>query len=505
MLKYPHMNKHNQLIYAILSHSQDLIGVSDRDPDEKELDGLYQKVANGQINRSDWNSLISAVPGPDTQIEKLHEIATNTEEKRRILAYMSGVGFDNYEHTNAKHLKTFLERFPNPANLDAVEGDFLNAIKISKPDSLEDYKSAIKAFRNDIYGEKQSYWDEIKGIEEEARKWSADKLSLIYLKNAVIDGDPWPQGDQSYPLTIDILKAVGLGPRHEIEVGGVNIALSDSFIAEGRDAIIAYVQTTEGTVKVRSYYRSNAQGMWRYLPDYVAEDGHITLFGRGYHQEAFVLPSVLQKELSRINLEITIDDIPGTNMSFFLAGTAKRYESKDAYNEAKGKHELSGDAYNEIQETPSVKFGEVADEKHPPESLDLDGPDAPDFRHASDEFTIFSNIYGDVKVRTFPSYDKSLTYTICEIGEGEKQRAWIGNIELKASVTSTGLKAEWVSIADFGTSLYVHSDRAGEYGDEEDKNGIYISMWENYLKRMPIIKRYFYSGRDETNQRPAHE
>lgn len=489
------MNKHNRLINAILNGSQDLLSAPDTNPEKEQLLSLYQMIASHEITNQTWADLIANLPSnvTDQNLLSIHDQLAEDSHTRHILAYMSGVGFDKYEDTTEESLETFLERFKNPADFDLVQTDFLNAIKRSQePDEAKAYEQAIKVFRQAVYGEKEAFWQAVHDIDTEYRDYRAEGLSAEFTKNAIIEGDPWPQGDKEYTLTPELLKSVGLGPRHEITLDHLHIALSDSFIAEGRDAIIAYVKY-EDEIKIRSYYRSNAQGMWRYLPDYVAEDGKITLFGRGYHQETMILPSKLQKKLSHINAHYTIEDHPGTNMTFFLAGTAKRYSNKEEYQEKRDKGELSGAAYEEISEEPIINFGERNDKKHAPESVDIDGEDSPNFRHEVDRYKISSNLYGDVTVKQFYSYNEKISYLICEITEQNARRAWIGNIESKSPYTSTGLSSEWISSGDLVTPLYEHADRDGGFGNPKDRKGRYIGMWDNYLSHTPIIKRYFYS------------
>ena len=84
-----------------------------------------------------------------------------------------------------------------------------------------------------------------------------------------------------------------------------------------------------------------------------------------------------------------------------------------------------------------------------------------------------------------------------EVGHGDFKKAWVGGIEANATITSTGLKSEWVSSGDVCTPLLEYQTMTGGYGVPDGRGDGYESMWENYLSLVPIIKRYLYTWGDE--------
>lgn len=113
------------------------------------------------------------------------------------------------------------------------------------------------------------------------------------MRHARIDGDPWRQDGREYVLTPDILRNCDLGPKYKAQIENQEINLSDIYeLGGGRVAAMAYVPTDEG-VKVRSYYRSNSQGVWRYLPDYARQERTgegLSWYGKSHAEEATTLP-----------------------------------------------------------------------------------------------------------------------------------------------------------------------------------------------------------------------
>lgn len=336
------------------------------------------------------------------------------------------------------------------------------------------------------------YAEAVKSLQEKAETYARIPKERIneLLKRTEIDGDPFPIDGDNHKLTAEDLARAGLEPRFEIKIDDTSFNLSRCFRVQGRDACLAYVKTPDGKVKTRSYYRSNSAGLWRYCPDYAFNDGMHLWFGKGYNEESLTLPPELQKRLSTIS-EMDKVQPEGRHMAdFCFFGTAKFYKDKLAHNRAKTYHELRGDYYDETNEKCSFEFYGGLDEKIPPEDLDYDEDSSPDYRQEILSYQTHSKLYGDFTTKVYPSKGGELLYSLCESEiDGEKQ-VWVGNIETTAPVGSTGCRTKWGYAGDLGTPLYEYADQTGGYGEWENSKGNYVSMWKNYLSKIPLIKRY---------------
>lgn len=410
---------------------------------------------------------------------------------------MTGVGLNNFRSVNADSLKLFLVKFPTPGAFESARIDFLEAVKRSNTrEKYLEYAREMDEFCQVVYGKRMEAEEFFNQLSRDAEEWEldqeAEKLKAEFLVGAEIEGDIWPQRGREYKLTPEVLEKGGLGPRFLLEIGGVRIALSKVFKADAHEAVIAYVKFDTG-VKVRGYYRSNSQGMWRYLADYVGSDGAISWYGVGFNEESLTLPLKLQKALN-MAAEHGIHEMSRANMAFFLGATAKRFKSKEEYKRLVADGQMSGAYYEEVLRKPAYDFGVLGPVKHPPQSVDVSPELAPDFRNEIDHYKVNTDMYGEVTIRQFPSADDSLRYAICEVIDvvsGEK-KVWIGGIEVNSPITSTGLKKEWVSTGDVCTPLYEYYTMAGSYGVDVGRKDGYLSMWERYLKFVPIIRRYLF-------------
>ncbi len=88
-----------------------------------------------------------------------------SKHELRILGHMSGAGFNNWEQTDARDLQHFVARFPSPAEFDAVSQNFLDMIgRANGSEKLSQYQTAMDDFKRKVYGQKQTYYEQMKVI-----------------------------------------------------------------------------------------------------------------------------------------------------------------------------------------------------------------------------------------------------------------------------------------------------------------------------------------------------
>jgi len=283
-------------------------------------------------------------------------------------------------------------------------------------------------------------------------------------------------------LTKEILEKEDLIPKYKIGMdNSVNCYLSKGYdIGQGRIAVIAYVEK-DGKIKACSYYRSNSQGVWRYLPDYtVNENGKMKWYGKGYGEESLTLPIVTQKALSKIisNLPIIKTE---ESPELIFAGTTKKFGKFDAdyYEETK----------EESKKLSNLNYKE--ERKTPPEQIQLKKEETPDFSTVLANWEEVTSLYGKISIEVFPSKDGILKFMFCKDSVG---RVWIGGIEDNSEIQSTGLRKTWIDGGDLSTPAYEYPIQIEEYGNPEVIKVVgrtmYIDAYENYLKKIPIIKEY---------------
>jgi hypothetical protein len=337
----------------------------------------------------------------------------------------------------------------------------------------------------------EARFDEVKDIKEEFDSLNLEdvdeKSAKEMLKKVEIHGSPY----QGKNLTSELLAEEGILPNYKIKINGHDLWFSPLYeIGAGRKAVTAFVKKDEKLV-ARSFYLSNSQGVWRYLPEYQysKEKEKISWYGKGYGEEGVTLPAVLQKALGDIDSKEE-KLLEPKNPELIFAGTSYQQSFSSG---------VDASYYGQVESEPKVLDGETSfhyplDEtmfqikKLAPEKIRLKNPeDEPDFSLPMSTCNQNNEIYGLITVQFFPSKNNLYIYTFCHDADG---RAWIGSVEDRSPYQSVGLRKNWVSAGDLTTPAFEYWDQTGGYQNDEKKRGKYTDMFDNYLSRISIIQKY---------------
>ncbi|MBR5419176.1 hypothetical protein IK110_02925 [Candidatus Saccharibacteria bacterium] len=495
-----------KLIAQILMPESNALAEHDVEISPEAEKGAFEKITSDDFTRKDLNEILTKIGTPVHKYgaEAVFNNAFAGRDAELMLLAQFSDHMGEYSSCSAQDVENFLKEFPSPADFESYAEDYVNGVAAdSDPDVAKQFRQASENLKAAMYGKRQEYYDTFKGLEKRAYETERSKerpFELLPVEESAeifhesqCDGDPLKYADGSErPLTKEQLDDAFLIPMFKIEVDNAEIAVSRVFEAAGHDAVIGYVKS-DGKVMQRTFYKSGSQGTWHLMPEYAYKDNGNTWIGKGFSEEALVLPSKMQKALSGIAAyEGRAVDKNKETEAFY--GTAKRYDSLEGdFRPALESDSLRGGFYSEINGEASVDLsgnGAYSDEKQPPESLELHGAQEPNLNALVGEWTTTSSIYGEMYMRCYKSADKSLTYTFCMDTKGH---VWIGGVETNAPVNSGGVRSEWAAAGDFCTPPYEYGTQDGGYGDQSDKNGHYVGMWQNYLLKVPLIKRFLNS------------
>ena len=516
----PNEYQQNKIIAALNSQNSDILfGEAVENSDERRKEFL-QKLSGGEIKEEDIKKLILNIrppiqeeKNPDNPI-KLFGKVSNHEHYHQMTSFLAELAigdFNRGRELNPTNLAELLQRYPDPITFEKATQKILKEIgsKISL-EKYNEFKKSLEELNLILYGKRAEYYNQIKLLQKEAwenvkdenqtkktqytksnnksieirekqekiqypdiqiEKINNDESKEI-LRRTKIHGDPF-MGEF---LTTEILKEEKLGPKYKIKLGDYTVWLSSAYeLGSGRIAVVSYVEK-DGEITAYSYYRSDSQGVWRFLPDYtIKENGKIKWAGKGYGEESVTLPIELQKTLSTITKEkIKLK----RNPEFIFAGTAKRFG-----REFKG-------YYNEIESSPKKLNGNFYpkyNEKIPPEQMILTDNESPDFSKLITSWEQETALYGKIVIEVFPSKDGRFKYMFCSNSSG---KTWIGGIQDNSEIQSAGLRKGWVDGGDLTTPPFEYEDLAGNFGNDREKIGPYVDMSENYLSKIPVIREY---------------
>jgi hypothetical protein len=302
------------------------------------------------------------------------------------------------------------------------------------------------------------------GIEAEPLEEIGEERAREILAETEFDVAP---GEQQ--LTGRALGEIGLRPRYETALEGRKMAFSSAYNVDSREAVMAYVWDDESKPVARSFYRSNSQGVWRYLPDYETdENGNVTRYGKGMTEDSVTLPIELQKTLNQIERDGNKRLHTEVDPEQIMVATARRYGDE------------TGDYYDEgVQE---AEFEVRADASGPVKEAQW-----PDFAKRIDNYEMDTDIYGRVTVSVYPSKDGELKYAF---NRDEMGRSWISQIDINASVTATGVRQEYVDGGMLTTPAMEYESQANGYGNAAITKGSYLDMYTNLLSKMEVIQKF---------------
>ena len=512
-----------------------VITMDDADLSQNEAEDVLMGMQSGRIGINEDIQLLLSINDPigHDGSDKVFERIRSNRHYSRIIADLTGKGFDYWQFVTKDEMMEFHKQYPTPFSFESERENFLELIYEKNSQSkYEEYVESMDGFCRTMFGKRQEYYDALRDLRNKASEMAEEldnKEELIYsgyeifdnplkvtklvdveqrelLKRSIIKGDIYRYRGVDYKLTAKQLEQADLKPVYRVRFDNADIALSKKFKVGSRDVVIGYVKDDDNRVHVRSYYKSNSQGVWRFLPDYVPvvdKDGNIiqiNWYGKAGDEEMLTLPGEMQHAMALLDQE------PPAQMrnllkDYYFVGTAQRYLSRKDYRDFhRGYRDedkdwelrqgvlLRNSVYNEISSSPTIEFAKGRNGYLPPDQARPDTIEhGPNLEKCLAEYTTKTSLYGEITVRCFRSKDGSLLYTF---NEDEKGRVWIGNIEARGKTNSAGLRLNWIDSGDLGTPLYEYEEIDGGYGDKQDKHGRYVCMWNGYLRHVPIIKEY---------------
>ena len=522
------MNRERQerkFLAQVMRPESAAIAMPDIEMSEEQRRAGLEIIASDEFGQAEADEILENIATPVDRYgaEMIFDsFFAGDKEMRMMLNVVNGdLDKKQLDDCSAESVKRFESRFASPAALEARMNEYMDYCEAKKAYGDEKQKDTAEkwialfgeksaTFKKVLYGKREDYYQVYKGLQREAAEQKKDERpfelysheeSMEMLKTSECEGDPVPTREGGWKLTPDALLNANLEPRFKVEIDGTEIGLSGTFdIGGGRDAAIGYVKCPDGKIMQRSYYRSNSQGVWRLLPDYVLSfHPRDKWYSKGYSEEMMIVPSKMQAALCAIT-EQGPTDTGGINGEQLFFGTAKHYSSKDEWGAACRAGKLRSSVYKEVSPRASMALdgrGAISSNKRQPEKLRMVGGylAQPNFDDETRQFTTPTGVYGEMTVDCVRSADKKLMYLFnhatVEYPDGQSEKVvWLGGIETDSPITSGGIRRDWVAAGDIATPPLEYASQDGGFGDKTKRFGSYVSMWRGYVSKIPLIRRY---------------
>lgn len=290
---------------------------------------------------------------------------------------------------------------------------------------------------------------------------------------------------ERYPeFTPELLDNAGLAPAFSMQLSENRIAHFSPIYQGKRQAVVAYIEDGDKVVP-RTYYQSDSQAVWRYLP-YMTEG-----FGKGLGEDTLTLPIPIQQSLAVIRNAAPMIIIGDEAFGLITSATAANKDSNYCNYTTRlrphgnvGKNTLT-DRDHGIQLRQYSK-GDLS-----PEDVDFDDQDyylRPDYRNLVRSWEVNSPVLGPVIVETFESRDGSLEYQFCTTEEGQ---AWIGGVDvLSGKIRPAGTRDTVMDLGLLTTPAFEYQYQYGYSGGSGIRKGRYEDISEWLHNKIPVIRDY---------------
>ncbi len=165
-----------------LDTSADVLNEHDVTLPEGARDELLDMINDGRITRYDERSVLRLI---DTDMQKIGgaNILGKLQDKheRRIAAWISGTGFDNYQNLSPKSLENLFFSYPCAMDFEAVLPQLVEWVREGNGDKkAAEYQAAGESFMKKFYGKQAEYLEQINVInaDAESRKNAVRKLVI---------------------------------------------------------------------------------------------------------------------------------------------------------------------------------------------------------------------------------------------------------------------------------------------------------------------------------------
>ena len=546
----PDARQQNKIIWILMLGDASILGKPPPDIAPEEREQFLQRLAAGTIPAESIQQLVAGILSSAAKDKKEVFKWISENQKYRwlldaLLRMRAPIPDPDRLRITAEDLEEFLRRYPDPAVfaekaasfLPELEPYFGRAFSINPAERAAIFAINVRALCVLIYGKQQVYWEQFELLEDEAAERypaaaqpeemptaslvpeerglgletplkpldsPADLLRVEKLLARVeIHGSPIG-GKNLMMITLAI---EGLAPKYEAALGDVRMYFSPPYFVANKKyaAVVGYVEapnpeTREREFVARTFYISNSQDMWRYLPDRETDVlGEIHWFGKGHFgksEESLNLPSVVQKLLAEVmRKEGKPKEIRDPELVF--AGTAREVDPYSMY----GGEPRTGDEQRSYVLRVEQRGRKLKGDFYPtdPESKLRTPPETMVFKDKNEEpdfslppvltWETQGRLYGTVHHEVFPSKNNLYRFHFCRDDQG---RTWIGGIEIVGGeLLSNGVTPNWIDAGDLTTPAYEHLRIARwPTGNLHPTDPGYQDMFATYLIQIPVIRKY---------------
>lgn len=137
------------------------------------------------------SELIRPIVSPFDRSPEQTMDSLNSKHELRILAHLSGTGFQYWQSASIYDLENVMDKFPTPYELAETEQEFLNSIRDhNSPQKYSEYEQAMADFKHKIYGKRLEYYNALEDLQTKADQQNEIQNARTEVLNSYSDTVP---------------------------------------------------------------------------------------------------------------------------------------------------------------------------------------------------------------------------------------------------------------------------------------------------------------------------
>ena len=180
----------------------DVINQPDVELAEHARSAVLDGLASGEITTDQQEKLLNAIRGnvyDNDSMRKVYDVICRNPHEMRILAMMTGKGFNGADETDPYSLSDFVHKYPNPMTFESAARDFLDMIaRNNSPKKLQEYVNDMDLFQQHVYGKKFEYYKQLDALNEEATQGNVLKDGPRDIRSESERSGEWAPGSLGY-------------------------------------------------------------------------------------------------------------------------------------------------------------------------------------------------------------------------------------------------------------------------------------------------------------------
>ncbi|MFN9067154.1 MAG: hypothetical protein ACK5V3_07990 [Bdellovibrionales bacterium] len=264
-------------------------------------------------------------------------------------------------------------------------------------------------------------------------------------------------------------------PKTKIQVFNRTIWISNAYLTYNKEiAYVGYVKTKKGLL-VRTFFFSRSQAVGRVLIGYKSrvESGQeiVTHNEKGYDEQSLNLPIEVQEQMALQSQK----PIKVENSDFIFYGTVSDLNDLNCYKQVQKKPlRLAGHFYSNGQahlKPENLKFDDLSD--------------YPDFLNPLNFWNLKSELYGNLRVFIFLSFNKKYIF---QFNVTSNNFNWLANIQLyHQKLSDCGVNLKWVDGGYLSTPFYEYKSQSFGFGSPISNQATYVNMNQKFLRKIPLL------------------